>query len=420
MRWITSIACLDIRLFCVLPALAVVFPGRPLYAGANDDAHPHWRIGTPIVTWYAGPAMSDAAAQQMADAGFNVVWCEEKDLDLVAAHGLRAMLRDNLLSQSTLDDPAKTAQLDALIDRVKDHPAMYSYYIIDEPPASMFPALGKLTAHLDQRDPAHFPYINLFPTYASNEQLGTAGDVVTAYNEHLRQFIEIVRPKLISYDHYQFFVNDRDGEQYFLNLSLIREAAQKAGVPFLNIVQAASWDPSVRVPNADETRYLVYTTLAYGAQGISYYVYQAANHKGGIANEDGTPTPIYDALKTLNREFVAIASELQPLRSQAIYHTSMKEAGCVPLSADNPPFIVSGQANPDRGVMLGYFGKERGKARHVLIVNLDYRSAADVKILKSEPSETFDPATKQWSPMPRGGPLHLPPGGGVLLRLSTH
>jgi len=64
-------------------------------------------------------------------------------------------------------------------------------------------------------------------------------------------------------------------------------------------------------------RVLLYTTLAYGAQGISYYVYSCANHEGAIAKADGSPTPLYHALKSLNREFVAIATQLQPLRSTA-------------------------------------------------------------------------------------------------------
>ena len=109
-----------------------------------------------------------------------------------------------------------------------------------------------------------------------------------------------------------------DNGGYFLNLAMIRRAVQEAGIPFLNIVQACTWTPSMRVPGPDEMRYLVYTTLAYGAQGISYYVYCTAGHTGGIALPDGTPTPIYHTLKSLNREFVAIAQELfqkEPLRS---------------------------------------------------------------------------------------------------------
>jgi len=39
----------------------------------------------------------------------------------------------------------------------------------------------------------------------------------------------------------------------------------------MNIGQACTWDAKLmRVPTDNEMRYLVYTTLAYGAQGISY------------------------------------------------------------------------------------------------------------------------------------------------------
>ena len=56
---------------------------------------------------------------------------------------------------------------------MRRHPALYSYFITDEPSAPAFAGLGKLVAYLRQRDPDHLAYINLFPTYASNEQLGT-------------------------------------------------------------------------------------------------------------------------------------------------------------------------------------------------------------------------------------------------------
>src|SRR5207302_2564173 len=101
-------------------------------------------------------------------------------------YGLRGMLHDGLLTAATVDAPEQSKKLDALIDRVRTHPAFYSYYIIDEPAAGTFPGLGKLVAHLKERDPAHMAYINLFPTYANNEQLGTKGDTAAAYKEYLR------------------------------------------------------------------------------------------------------------------------------------------------------------------------------------------------------------------------------------------
>src|ERR1017187_341217 len=363
-----------------------------------------WKVGTPIVTYWCGPSMTDATAAQMSEGGFNLVWCGEEELNVAQRHGLRAQLTDRLLSPATLENPAQREKLDALIARVRLHPALYDYFITDEPSATNFPALGKLVAYLRERDPAHLAYINLFPTYASNDQLGTKGDTVTAYRDHLRQYVDIVKPGLISYDHYQFSVKG-DNEGYFLNLAMIRRAAQDAGLPFLNIVQAATWAASMRVPTGDEVRYLDYTSLAYGAQGISYYVYCCPGHTGAVAHADGTVTPLYNTLKTLNREFVSIAQQLQPLRSLGVYHAGMLPQGTEPVPADgrfqlDPPVPGMSYTNlqPVKGVLLGYFGpapkgKKAPAPTHVMVVNLDYQAEVVVGIRSPSRLELFDPAT---------------------------
>ena len=57
---------------------------------------------------------------------------------------------------------------------------------------------------------------------------------------------------------------------------------------FHQIAQAApAADLGPKRASAWKMRYLVYTTLAYGAQGISYYVYCHPGHTGGIALSDG-------------------------------------------------------------------------------------------------------------------------------------
>ena len=226
-------------------AIAAIFASG---TRADDAPAAAWRVGTPIVTYWAGPgypaagALTDAAATQMADGGWNLVWCNEKELDVAHRHGLRGLLNDPLLVPTALDDAKQREALDALLDRVRRHPALYAYYVTDEPSAVAFPALGKFVAHLRERDPAHLAYINLFPTYANNDQLGIKGNPVEAYTEYLRQYVETVHPDLISYDHYQF-INSGDNPQYFLNLALIRQRSLAAGLPFMNIVQASSWVP---------------------------------------------------------------------------------------------------------------------------------------------------------------------------------
>jgi hypothetical protein len=408
------------KVACVLCLSLFMFSPRTWAAEAEPTSADSWHVGTPIATYWAGPSLTDAVAQQMVEGGFNLVWCgSEKELDVAHRHGLRGLLTNGLLTPASLDDPKRREQLNALIARVGKHPALYAYYLTDEPNASQFPSLGKLVVYLRERDPLHLAYINLFPTYANNQQLGTKGDVVTAYKEHLRRYIERVKPSLISYDHYQFRLKG-DGNQYFLNLAMIRRAAQEAGVPFLNIVQACTWAPdAMRVPNPDELRYLVYSTLAYGAQGISYYVYSCVNHQGSLVNLEGTPGPLYYAVKSYNREFVAIARELQPLRSLGVYHTSMCEPGCEPPPADALFHLDSSRSRAlPRGFLLGFFGAAE-RPTHVVVVNLDYTAEVTTSLVGPGELELFDTATAQWTSAKKTVvELTLPPGGGKLARIA--
>jgi hypothetical protein len=187
------------------------------------------------------------------------------------------------------------------------------------------------------------------------------------------------------------------------------------------------------VPTGDEMRYLVYTTLAYGGHAISYYVYCSPGHKGGIALADGTPTPLYHALKPLNREFVAIATELQPLRSLKVYHTGMTPPETVALPAAapfrlDPPVAPIPYKNlmPVKGILLGFFGpavkgSEPAKPTHVVVVNLDYKTDVTTALVGPDKSklEVFDAASHTWSSASGArAALSLSRGGGKLVRIQ--
>ena len=404
-------------------------------AAAKPDAK--WKLGAPIVTYWTGPgttmALTERAAEQVRAGGWNLGWAKKaEDLDVYHRHGIRAML---VIDTPNVDDPAQAKALDALIEQVRTHPALYAYYLVDEPGAGAFPALGKLVSYLRQRDPSHLAYINLFPTYASEAQLQVSADAAerakvgypqdfagvnaddkTAlrYREHLRQFVEVVQPDLISYDHYHFLKNS-DGAQYFLNIALIRMAALEAGKPFLNIIQTCD-SPSEgwRGPGEHELRWLTYTSLAYGAQGISHFRYDVGLWKD--PNDPATPLPLYWALSQINREFVAIATELQSLKSLGIYH-----CGTLPLGGQAlPPKSAFVPEPTSQNVLLGYFGKSARRPTHVVVVNLDYKSAVTATLVGPGPMEVFHAPTQSWS----GGSgssrlkLDLPPGGGALVRLG--
>jgi hypothetical protein len=377
-------------------------------------------FGLPITTYWSHPVINDSSVKQMAEGGFNLIWGNEKDLNVASKYKRRLMLFNDLLRPEVLDNPVELAKLDALINRVKKHPAMYFYYIADEPSAKDFPALGRLVAYLRAKDPAHSAYINLFPTYATNAQLGVTGDAVTAYREYVRQFITIVKPDLLSYDHYHFATSG-DGGQYFLNLELIRDFSIASNLPFINIIQSSKWSSDRRVPNVNELRWLNNTSLAYGAQGLSYFVYfekGAYDLFGGNAGQmvlsDGTVTAQYAAAKMLNPQFVAVAKELQPLNSLGVYHVGGKYQGTKALPKESPFRLDFGnESQPKSGMVLGYFG--RSNATHILVVNLDYKNKVKTKVVSSVQLEVFDPVRRVWKYSP-SKVFSLLPGGGVLVR----
>lgn len=375
--------------------------------------------------------VNDRTAAQLAAGGWNLAWAKNpEDIDVYWRHGLRVML---MINTPNVDDPAQAKALGDLVDKVKSHPAMYAYYLVDEPGAGAFPMLGKIVAFLRHRDRAHLAYINLLPTYATDGQLQVSNDAAekakvgypqdfagintddkTAlrYREHLRQFVDVVKPDLISYDHYHFLKNS-DGNQYFLNLGLIRNAALQAKLPFLNIVQTCD-SPSEgwRGPQENEVRWLNYTSLAYGAQGISHFRYDIGLWKD--PSEATTPLPLYWALSQINREFVAIAKELQPLKSLGAYH-----CGSVPIGAQPLPAKAAFAPEPkSQELLIGYFGRSNRQPTHAVVVNLDYKNAVTTTLAGPGAMAVFHSTARTWTAGGSKLKLDLPPGGGVLVRVS--
>ena len=357
-----------------------------------------------------------------------MTWTSEEGLDVAARHGLRAMLTNDLLKPATLEDDAKRAKLDVLIDRVKNHPALEAYFLTDEPGAGAFPGLGKLVAYLRERDPAHLAYINLYPTYADEKQLGVtavATDIVSddkkvlRYREHLRQFIATVQPDLLSYDHYHFLKGEKDGNEYFLNLGLIRRAALDASRPFLNSIQADTFGKNWRLPSATEMRWLVFTTMAYGGRGISYFTYWGPKSYNGLY-QDGKPAPLLKDVVALNMEIAKFGPALMELDSVGVYHTTP-----LPYGAEAIPVKAPVQIKGDGQFVLGLFGKD-SLPTAFMIVNRNYKQETEATVTVAIPGselQELDRKTGKWVLSEtlsgkRTVKIKLAPGDGRLFRVS--
>ncbi len=414
-------------------------------AWAPEPAFSAWTIGKPIVTYFHGPGevgnvpLDDARAAQVAAGGYNLVWVSTlADLDVAQAHGLRGMWVGNGLGTPVVPDETIMA--------IRNHPALYAYFVDDEPYThEEFVIDAATVSRLRTLDPNHLAYINLSANFFVMSDK-------TSYPAYVDDYISTVNPSLLSVCFFPF-KTDGDFPQYFQHLALFGHKTRETGIPFMNIDCIWSYHPTVRVTNDNELRYLRTTSLAYGAQATSDYVYTLPTEEGtpglpagtgGMVGIDGTTT-LYDTAKTINPQFVAIAQEVQPMTHVGAYHLGDLPPGFDTTDGSSPMRLPSGSPfylTPDlpdtvfiysetpgavglpvEGAVMGFWGPEGGvldDATFTMVVNLDYSNALETRVNGPGNLSVFDTATGTWIAQGHAwADVSLLPGGGVLVGLTS-
>jgi len=396
-----------------------------------------WQMGEPMVSYWAGPGAGGVATDfnvaQLASGGWNTGWDvgwsrtrEPKHLLKYSNNGMRVILHlggfvnlwEPLGDGFNWDDPAQTAELDNLINKHRNDPALYAYFLQDEPGAERFPFFGKFVEHLRKIDPTRPTIVNLLPSYAWYSD-------PSVFDSYLTQYMEIVRPDLVTYDNYPFTgVGGYEWWRfYFRDMEQVRRVTQEAGIPFMNFPQVSPFYAFPHTVTEGEVRWQYYASLAYGVQGILDFVYNEESTGSGLFqssasyapyNDYTTPLPIWYAVSGMNREFVAIGKEIQPLKCLAAYHTTNTPSGAKSLPNDSPFTVAPAGAN--EGFVLGCFTKS-GAVTHVLVANKSFTSPVSATLDGPGPMDVFDTSTRTWAEKTDSVSLDLPPGGGALLRL---
>jgi hypothetical protein len=365
------------------------------------------------MAWNGVP--SDAAVfQKMRECGLTVAgFVSPKELDLCHAAGLKAIVQDPRASNydwRNVDEAAARRNIASLVAEIGKHPAVYGFYLRDEPSANLFPGLATVSDLIREQAPGKWPYVNLFPNYASPQQLGTA-----TYVEHLERFIATCRPTELSYDHYALMDDGTLRNGYWQNLEQIRSAAKKHGLPFWNIVLTVAHF-NYREPTDADIRFQVFSTLAYGGRGLAYFTYfapEVGNYRGAPIDQFGHPTPAWDRLRNVNLQVGRLAPVLLQLSSDAVYHF-----GEVPELAHGPGGKSLIESVGDAPFLVGDFTHRDG-SRHAMIVNKDLtRSRHCAPRFRTPPrqAQMVSPYTGQTINY-SGEQTWLAPGQGVLLKL---
>lgn len=319
----------------------------------------------PIMAWNWAPN-DPVVLNKMHEGGLTVAgFVAPGTLDACEAAGLKAIVSDARTSGydwAGVDEANVRTNVASLVAAVGQHPALYGYYLRDEPPASLFPGLAKVAAVVRELSPGKWPYINLFPDYATNDQLGTAG-----YAEYLERFIATCHPSIVSYDNYSLMDDGSVRENYWSNLEAVRAACRRHGVGFWNIVLSVAHF-SYREVKAADFRFQAYTTLAYGGRGLSYFTYfapQTGNYRMAPVDQFGNVTPTWYFMQNVNLQIQKLAPTLLQLASDDVYHIGNVPAGC---KAPPTNSLISGIGGDN--FLVGELTHRDG-SRYVLVVNKD-------------------------------------------------
>lgn len=381
--------------------------------GVTANAEQAWPPRQFPIGFWCGPPEKYITVDQyklIAKAGFTFVSppCEgeatvernRKILDTAKAAGIKALISDSRLPLSITGNTHAAADLKAIVADYKKHPALLGYFITDEPGANAFPGLAEVVAELHRLDPEHVAYINLFPNYATGDLAATPSQLNTdTYDNYLDKFLKVVKPDVLSWDHYALLANgERPG--FFSNLASVQRtvSAVEPRMPFWQIVLSVKHGP-YRALNENELRFQAMQTLVYGASGLMFFTYwlppndPSFSWSDGIMNRDGTPGALYDPVTKVNHEVADLAKWLYGARCLRTFQT-----GKLPPDGTPAPNDLPIKAMGDGDLSIGAFRNGKGDFM-ALITNRDFTHGVKATVVADAGKrdiELLDPKAGQW------------------------
>ena len=272
-------------------------------------------IGTYILKPYA---RTEKHVKDLANCGIDFVVCAEYDvpmLDLFEKYGVGAIVT-GIVPHWWGGDGENAGSLSKAISydhvteaarKFKDHPAIWGIDIGDEPSALDFPYYGELFGLTNTLFPKQFPYLNLYPNYASvshNSEDETTSQLGTkTYDEHILRYCENVPADYLSYDFYVYCTTVRKAYE---NLITVADACRRSGRGVWIVLQVNSHVPQGFMTE-NMLRFQAYSAMAFGVEAITWACYTAGWWYNQVLDENGEKTDQYDRLKKINAEINTIS-----------------------------------------------------------------------------------------------------------------
>ncbi len=366
-------------------------------------------------------------------------WCEEL--------GLRAIVHDAPLDRALSQADGWEDGLRKMADTYRDCPALLWYHLKDEPLDEEFPLLGKIASAMREIDPEHPVYINLLPCISFQLMWNIPlEESIRRYKEHVRKYLDTVRPAMLSWDQYSFrkrevetlgelpeaavspecrttdhlegkLYEEWDHPGFFDNLEINRSMSREYGIFFMNIILVTEhW--FYRHLGEAELRWEAFNSFAYGVDILSYFTYWTPGVTGepwsyhhGIINADGTRDAHYDMVRKINRELNVLYGVTADKTSTAVFHVG-EEADDVTPFAPYAGIADIGAAT----LTVGFFDEDA-----MVLVNKDHHAPQTVTVTTHKKLCILDKETGAERPLAAENGVYtltLAAGDGELILIS--
>lgn len=303
---------------------------------------------------------------------------------------------------------------------------VYGWYIWDEPgqnrkpcsPLNLVPNddnadINRMIKQIrsDSNYSKKLSFVNLFPTYWE----GTSD--IESYGKYIDAFIasQEFKPRVLCFDHYPLLKEESGGfrKDYYANLDVVRKKSLEYNIQFWVII-LSSEHLQYKKPTVEEISLQVYSSLAYGAKGLGYYLYSKSfsdyGYKSWILENyvddetvaDSLRGELFVPIKRLNEEVQTLGKILINLETIEVFHSSnypnsQKDISHTIFKRNNTSSIVNTIVNnsevySDPRILIGVFKNKKGEPlsrKYLLIVNKDVNAEANIKIQLNKSHKVF-------------------------------
>jgi len=372
--------------------------------------------------------ITDEQYKLIADAGVNWVLGageetlatpdnQAKMLELCAKYGIGMTVSDGNFGRNLLGK--SEAQIAEYVNRYKNVPGAYGFYILDEP----FNANEFVPAYiaLKKAAPDAYMHLNFLPGHAYSSQ--------KQYYNQINDWATLCANSgypldYIMFDHYPFLlqagVMARD--TFMANMRTVHDAGLDNGVKTGLYIQTVRQDVAFRRPTNSEIRYEMYLSLAFGFKQLSFFTWftpvnRSEPFSDGIISADGKPNAHYETIKTINHEILAIGETLVKCDALEIYLNG--ETWGQPSIPED--FFV--QPADKKNYTVSFLRHKETGRNYLMVVNNNFSQKQTVKLTFDEAITSLsevsrvDGSLKALTMDGRNLTLELAAGDGMLIAL---